>query len=47
MSATGRLAVEYGLSGDEPELLIDTIIDTECAIREWAAYLEETGRRLQ
>jgi hypothetical protein len=47
MSAMSRLAEDYELTGDEPEILIETILDTEGAVKTWAAYLDETGWRLQ
>lgn len=47
MSAMGRLAEEYQLTGDEPEILVDAIIDTESAIREWSTYLTDCGRVYQ
>ena len=42
-----RLAAEYELTGDEDEVVIEAIIDTEVAIREWSTYLSDSGRIYQ
>ena len=47
MGAIKSIAEDYGLTGDDSDVLIEAILDTEVAVRSWAAYLDETGQRFQ
>lgn len=47
MGAMKSLAEDLELTGDEPEIVYETIIDTEIALRQWATYLSDSGRIYQ
>lgn len=47
MGAMKSLAEDMGLVGGEPEIVYETVIDTEIALRQWATYLSDSGRIYQ